>query len=393
MWSGFKVIFPNGGSFLDRKTVVFRKMTSQKDFPGVLEHLDLGPLRVKVEPVEDTPDRVDAVLQIHWAGSRDYDERRGRGEAGHWGQGESIGWFEVEFRQGRSLRDVRNAAWSLRDSLPHVPPDSRVHRILVMPYLNRASLGLLREMGVNGLDLCGNGVLQVGERWFYQHGSPNRYSARRSRAPYRGKSALVARALLLRPEYGSVGEVREEIERRGGSVSMGQVSKVLSALEDDLVIRKRGHEVRLLQPKKLLDALVDAYKTPVATSTLEAKAELDPGFLRHLRERAQRAGARIVGVDPQRYVIAPQSRDRLEVYVEPGVGDLTDAFDLEPVSRFATLAVHAVAEPGVYFDPVVDGGFEWVPPLEVYLQLMQGGKREQEIASNLRPSILDTHSL
>ncbi|WP_412068594.1 hypothetical protein [Rubrivirga sp. IMCC43871] len=185
--------------------------------------------------------------------------------------------------------------------------------------------------------------------------------------------------------------MREEIKYRGASISMSQVSKVLSVLEEDLVVRKRGHGVRLLQPKKLLDSLVDAYEVPKPTETFEANANLGPELLRRLRERAEEAGARIVGFDPQRYVIAPEARERLEVYVEPSIGsDLRDAFDLEPASRFANVVVRVVDEPGVFFDPEEADGFLWASSLEVYLQLMQGGKREKEIAGDLRESLLST---
>lgn len=366
-------------------------MASRKDISGLLEELDLGPLGVAVEGTEvvlEGGERADAVVRLMWdaASGRQLEESRGPAER-EWTPG---GWseaFEVVFKTGRSLRDVRNAAWYVRDASRR--PGGVLRRLLVMPYLSRAALGLLREMGVDGLDLCGNGVVQGSGWWFYQQGNPNRYSKQRSRAPYRGKSALVGRALLLRPQYEAIGDVQEEVQRRGASISLSQVSKVLSALEDDLVIRKRGNGVQLLQPSKLLDSLADAYAVPEPTQTLEAKAELGQDLFRHLRDQAGQAGARIVGVDAQRYVAAPQSRERMEVYVEPSIGaDLSEAFGLIPASRFATLVVHVTDEPGVYFDPVESGGFGWAPPLEVYLQLMQGGKREKEIAGDLRASLL-----
>ena len=365
-------------------------MASQTDFPDVLERLDLGPLRVEVERLPDLPDRADAVLRLQWMGPSDQWDHPGRRRGGsvhHWD--DQPRWYAAEFRKGRALREVRNAAWQVLDHTYSPSPDPEERRLLVMPYLNKASLGVLQEMGVSGLDLCGNGIVQGDGWWFYQHGNPNRYSKQRSRAPYRGKSALVGRALMLRPWYETVGEIQEEIEERGASISLSQVSKVLSALEDDLVIRKKGHGVRLLQPKKLLDSLVDAYKVPEPSATLETSVPLQPDLFAHLSERAREAGARIVGFDPQRYVIAPEARERMEVYVEPSIGpDLPDALGLDRVSRFSNLVVRVVDEPGVYFDSVEDDDFHWAPPLEVYLQLMQGGKREKEIAADLRGDLL-----
>lgn len=345
-------------------------MNAAPDFPAALLDLDLGPLEVEVEAAR--PARgLDASLTLRW--------------------GSEAEPFAVAFRQARALRDVRNAAWQVRERAA----ETRRQALLVVPYLNDDALAFLQAEGVSGLDLSGNGVVEVPGRWrFFQRGFPSRFpTQRKSRSPYQGKSALVGRVLLARPTYGSVSEVQEEIERRGGTLSLSQVSKVLIALEDDLVIRKTrdgtSEGIRLLQPKKLLDALAEAYRLPKPARTLETKAELGPQLFDRLTARADEAGARIAGFEPQRYVIAPQSRERLTVYVESAVGsDLASVFELDPVARFSNLEIRVVDEPGVYFDLEEDRGFRWCPPLEVYLQFMQGGKREQETALQLRDDLL-----
>ncbi len=337
-------------------------------FPDAFDALDFGPVTVEAEPGGPRGD-VDLLLR--------------------WGN-ESERFLGV-YRQVRALRDVQSAAWQVRQRAA----ETGDRPLLVVPYLSDDALGLLQSEGVGGIDLCGNAVVEVPGRWrLYQRGFPNRFpSQRKARSPYQGKSALVGRALLSRPEYATIGEVQAEVERRGGSLSYSQVAKVVGALADDLVVRKEregtSEGVRLLQPAKLLGALVEGYGVPEASAVLEARAELGPETFERLTAQADAAGARIVGFDPQRYVIAPQSRERLEVYVEPGIGpDLRDVLGLAPVSRFSNLVVRVVDEPGVYFDPVEADGLRWAPPLEVYLQLMQGGKREKEIAGDLREGLL-----
>lgn len=343
-------------------------MEERPDIADALADVELGPLRVKLD---QAPDGSVPTAVVEW--------------------GPHIERFAAEMKWARSLGEVQGAAWQAQryaERLGLLP-------LVIVPYLSERSLGVLREEGVNGIDLSGNGTIEIpGQWWFYQKGNPNRYPRkRRSRATYRGKSALVGRVLLIRPRYEAVGEVQEEIEHRGGVISLSQVSKVLSALEDDLVIRKTGEGIRLLQPKKLLDALAEGYRLPKPTQTLETKAELGPQLFDRLTARAAEAGARIAGFEPQRYVIAPQSRERLTVYVEPAVGsDLASVFELDPVSRFSNLDIRVIDEPGVYFDLEEDHGFRWCPPLEVYLQFMQSGKREQEIAQDLRPRLLDPAS-
>ncbi len=343
---------------------------TQPTFPDSLRSLDLGPLAVEVKR-NDPEASADARLRLTW--------------------GDASETFAVTYRQARVLRDLRNAVWQIRER----SEAGGGWPLLVVPYLNDDALAFLQREGVSGMDLCGNAAVEVPGRWrLFQRGFPNRFpSQRTSKSPYQGKSALVGRALLNRPEYGTIGEVQEEVERRGGSLSYSQVAKVVGALADDLIIRKErkgtSEGVRLLQPKKLLDALVEGYQTPEASAMLEAKAELAPDLYKRLSALADAVGARIVGFDPQRYVIAPQARERLEVYVEPSVGtDLREALGLEYAPRFANLVVRAVDDPGVFFDPVEADSFRWAPPLEVYLQLMQGGKREKEIAAALRERLL-----
>jgi len=319
--------------------------------------------------------RVDAYLTMRW--------------------GDDYQRFAVEFKQARVLRDLRNAVWQARKSAE----DTGRQMLIVVPYLNDQALALLRDERVSGLDLSGNGIIEVPGRWrFFQRGFQSRFpTQRQSRAPYKGKSALVGRTFLVRPRFEAVIEVQEEIERRGGTLSLSQVSKVLSALQDDLVIRKTKDEIRLLQPAKLLDALVEGYRRPKPKMTLEAKAVLGSTFYAGLLARAEALRMRLVGYDPQRYVVAPETHERLVVYVENWAGldsgwssgkVLAKALALEPAPRFGNVVIQTVDEPGVFFDARESDGLRYCPPLEVYLQLMQGGKREQETASQLREQLV-----
>lgn len=162
-------------------------------------------------------------------------------------------------------------------------------------------------------------------------------------------------------------------------------------MEDDLVVARKPDEIRLSQPSKLLDALVSGYTRPKPSMIVEAKATLDPGFFANLLNRADALGIRIAGFDPQRYAVAPAARERLRIYVEPSAeSDLVDAFGIVPAPRFANVAFRVADDPGVYFDLLEADGFRWCPSLQVYLELMQSGKREKEIARQLRDDLLES---
>jgi hypothetical protein len=147
--------------------------------------------------------------------------------------------------------------------------------------------------------------------------------------------------------------------------------------------------VRLIQPNRLLDALVNAYRRPPVIEEVNLKAILDSELFSELEGKATAATARIAGYDPARYVIAPEPGERLVVYVEPrGFSKVSSPSRTEPSRRFPNLTIRASDESGVFFDTSRGDGFEWCSPIEVYLQLMQGGKREQETAAPLREEIL-----
>src|SRR4029078_6306480 len=124
--------------------------------------------------------------------------------------------------------------------------------MVILPYLSDDRLRELDAARVSGLDLCGNGVIIIPKDLLvYRTGAPNRFT---TSAPikniYRGTSSLVARTFLLRPQYPSLSELQAEIERRGGRVSLPTVSKVVSGLEDDLIVGRNDSALRLLQPDK-----------------------------------------------------------------------------------------------------------------------------------------------
>lgn len=344
-----------------------RKIDTELTFTETLSGLDLGPLRVEFDEIEP-PGGADAYLTLVW------EEERAP--------------FVAEFKNARDLRTLQYAVGQAR----RWAEDSEREPLIVVPYLNDSWLSFLRSERVSGIDLSGNGWVQVRARWnWFQRGFPNRFpEGRRTRAPYRGRSALVGRVLLSRPRFETISEVREEIQRRDGCLSLGQVSKVLAALEDDLIVRKGDDGVRLIQPDRLLDSLVDSYRPPIVLQEVNLKADLGPGLFASLMSRAEAARARIAGYEPGRYAIAPEAGERLLVYVEArGFSSVAGISQAERSRRFANLSIRATNEPLVFFDTEEESGFKWCSFLETYLQLMQGGKREQETAAQLREEILD----
>lgn len=341
-------------------------MASQFAFPEALLDLDLGPLTVRIEEIQP-PGGADAFLSLGW-------------------EGDDVP-FAAEYKDVRDLRTLRSASVQAR----RWAAESARQPLVVVPYLSDDWLAYLRAERMNGIDLSGNGCICVPKRWsWFQKGSQNRFrQATRSREPYRGKSALVGRVLLSQPRFRNLADLQSEIQRRQGSLSLGQISKVLTALQEDLVVEKADNGVRLVAPERLLDSLVDGYGPPTAVQQVDLKADVGPELFATIVAGASQAKARVAGYDPARFVIAPEPYERIVVYIEPrGFTNVSLMFQSEVSRRFANISLRAVEDPTVFFDTVEEGGFRWCSRLETYLQLMQGGKREQEVAGPLRVQIL-----
>lgn len=345
-------------------------MFSELEILDALRQTDFGPIKLEIEQREVATTgtkKVDAFVVLWW--------------------GSESKKFVAEVKKARSMRDIRNSVWQLglhKDQTGRNP-------LLIVPYLTDAALKYLKEEKVSALDLSGNGIIEVGETWrFYQRGFKNKYRTNlRSKDPYRGKSGLVGRLFLSKPTFTSVGEIKDEIENRGGRLSMSQVSKVLKAMEEDLVIRRSVEEITLIQPQKLLDQLVEGYTKPKSLKTLKANETLNQKLFDKLNNRAKAAGARIVAYDARRYVVAPESRDYLLLYVNTlQADDLADIFQVSPVDRFENIVIQSVNDSPFFFNTDRDNDFNWCSKLETYLRLTNGGKRERESAEQLREEIL-----
>lgn len=292
--------------------------------------------------------------------------------------------FVVEFK-GQSapsylagaIEQVRTYSAARPDLLP----------LVIVPYLGPKALERLIAAGVSGLDLCGNGVVNVPGEWFvFRTGEKNRFpTSLPIKNVYRGTSSIVARVFLSRPNYKSVNKVRDEILKRKGDVSLSTVSKVLKALEEDLIVA-RNDEIRLLQPERLLDQLRDNYRRP-ETKRRQGKVKDIQNLIAQAAEVAEKSKILIAGRTQIPYVILPSSNNMLSLYVS-SAAPFQREFGFEETSRFPDVEFLETDDPTVYFDRRTIGPIPCISPLQAYLELSKGGKREQESAEPLRGDIL-----
>jgi hypothetical protein len=208
---------------------------------------------------------------------------------------------------------------------------------------------------------------------------------------------MVARVFLSCPAYKTVQEICSEINRRNVLVdrwkkrpmSLSTVSKSLKTLEDDLIIDRKGM-IRLLQPDRLLEKLSQNYAAPNIKAGIRLKVQAEGETLRRLLRRQSQeldvpivaAGASSVG----QYAVM-QRGDLLSVYC-PSLEMLAEWLPGSRTDRFPNLEIIETDDETVYFDARKDEEFRWASPVQVYLELMAGDKRDKETAEQIRSLIL-----
>ncbi|MDQ3174312.1 MAG: hypothetical protein M3Q91_11490 [Acidobacteriota bacterium] len=346
-------------------------MTESEILTRIAEKPDFPPLRGTIEEfnpilfLNSGEKSADLVLALEWENQR----RK----------------FVVEFK-GQSAPSYLAGAIEQVRAYTAARPD--LLPLVIVPYLGPKSLERLIAAGVSGLDLCGNGVINIPGEWFvFRTGEKNRFpSSLPIKNIYRGASSIVARVFLLRPNYKSVSEVRDEILRRKADISPSTVSKVLKALQEDLMI-SRNDEIRLLRPEQLLEQLQNNYRRPRTKPRLQGRINNVGDLLTTAEKVADINQALIARRSQTPYVVLPSSNEITSLYVSSSTPFLKE-FEFEETSRFPNVEFLETDDPTVYFDRRETGPIPIISPLEAYLELSKGGKREQEAAEPLHADIL-----
>ncbi|MBS3821952.1 MAG: hypothetical protein KGY81_09355 [Phycisphaerae bacterium] len=323
----------------------------------------LDPLSIEVIAPND-PVGADAVVDVSW---EDQTQR-----------------FVVETRRDARPRTLQLAVDTARryaDAVPAARP------MVVVPYLSDEKIDSLREQQVSALDCCGNGVVIVPGRWLVcQKGNANKYPERTPiGSAYRGDSSLVARALLLKPQFNAVGDIAEYIAARNGSLAISTVSKMLRRLEDDLVIeRPDRNTVRLIQPQRLLDQLVDEYEPPTVRETWVGKIDLPEDELtRRFASLADDGGLVRSGASSAGYYAAFAGEPVLEFYCRRRPDEFLTQLGAptEQTQYFPNVRLLQTDDQRVYFDRRDN---LIASPIQTWLETATGDKRQKDAAEQLR---------
>jgi hypothetical protein len=366
--------------FLIKKMDKNRKMPTEKEMVEQLRRgrVLLPPLSFRLlesQPKAGGNRRLDTIVEASWRNSR--------------------AKFAVECKSISTPKAFQDGLNLLKSS--SLPKGCRP--MLIMPFLREQQLLELEREGINGIDLCGNGVVIVpGLFAVFRSGEKNRFS---SSAPikniYRKNSSMVGRVFLVRPIYDTVQEICSEINRRNMLVSrwdkrpmsLSTVSKSLKALEEDLIV-ERKNIIRLIQADKLLEKLSDNYTPPKIKERVRLKvSEESETIWEILRKRSQELSLPIVaaGTSSVGQYAVMQRGDVLSVYC-PDLEMLLERLPGSQADRFPNLELIETEDETVYFDARQEGNSWWASPVQVYLELMTGDKRDRETAEQVKSFLL-----
>ncbi len=285
--------------------------------------------------------------------------------------------------------------WTTRSfeaTLEHLNPAPSALPMVLLPYLSDEKLNALAVAKVSGLDLCGNALILVPRHWLLRYsGRPNRFkNPQPLKDPYRGKSAMIARALLERPAFYTVQELHRYIVERGGELSQPLVSRALEQLRKDAIVGSKGsYRVYLLQPERLLERLAEGWRRVQAKTLWRGRvkhSELLPTLFAAAQQGVQVA---MTGAgSASRYTSNLTSSKLIQLYanqVEPLLRGL-EAFPDDP---FPNLELCSPPDPAVFFDLQPDpNGVQWASELQTYLELYSWQVRQNELAARLRADLL-----
>jgi len=296
--------------------------------------------------------------------------------------------FLAETMSLATPRNLSLATQQIKNSILSLGNDW--HPMIIAPYLSPERLDELQKTAISGLDLCGNCMITVpGSLFVLRTGKPNAYPQSSTLVnPYTGRSSLVCRTFLSHPEWKSLKALVQSINGKYGSISMGQASKALDILCEELIIAKNPGSIKLVEAQRLLDNLARNFKKLKAISVQSLR--LGEGL--NWQKCLNRGGLNWVvsGETSARHFSSIGESGPWKVYVS----DMSKALEnlgntIENVSHFADLELTYTNNPCVYFDASQDSdGIIWASEIQAFLELMTGDARQREVAQSLRKKIL-----
>lgn len=263
--------------------------------------------------------------------------------------------------------------------------------MIVAPYLTPKVRQQIADGGCGYLDFAGNARLAFGDVYIeLETAAIPKAAARELRSLFSPRSALVLRALLshdTRPW--KLVELSKET-----TVSLGQVSNVVKALEERNLVRRAEGGIVLVAGNDLIDEWRSRYRasqgeeltfyTPLHGNQLRDALALSTGVAWPSQGNAVLASFSAANL------LAPYTRNQNTfIYADMAcVHDLQERLQLREVAEGGNVLITVPIDDGVFYQAEKQGrGPYHTSPIQTYLDLSVAGDRGQEAAQFLRDRI------
>jgi hypothetical protein len=297
--------------------------------------------------------------------------------------------FNVECKTRSTKDDFRQATQQAADNAKRLG----CHPLIFLPYLSPDRIAELESMAVSGIDLCGNGIVYVPNRiCVVRTGQPNLYPDSRPVAnPFRGRSGLVARMLIGKPNWETLSELTEAIENHAQlkGPSLSQVSKTVSAYAEELLVLKDGNTIRLADPIRMLDQLGKNWRLNPSGRNRFYRSSKGPLKLSELSNSTRLAWSLTGESSATRYCTIAQGGPMKVVVSDLKLAESLLSLTPESVPSFADIVLIETQDDAAFFANEQDeDGVRYASRIQTWLELNAGDARQRETAKDLYQSII-----
>ncbi|MDA8024939.1 MAG: type IV toxin-antitoxin system AbiEi family antitoxin [Actinomycetota bacterium] len=284
----------------------------------------------------------------------------------------------IEVKSSGGPGQITSAAQQLR-----ALQDKRAIPLLVVPFMSSAGAQAADREQLNWIDLSGNGRVRTADLYVWVQGRPNELRTKgRPSSPFAPKSARITRTLLLEPKHWW----RQRSLVHATGLDDGSVSRVVRRLEDEMLLERRGLELRPRDPAVLLDAWAQDYrfdKHDIVTGHLSGSGiELSSKIAKQLHGLGVhhaftgRAAA---------WALDRFAQFRLStVYIDADLQEIAEKLGMRLDARGANVQIVRPNDSGVFAEEADYGGVRCVSPVQVYLDLLHLPERSTEAAEHVR---------
>ena len=376
--------FLNMSYFPGENTTLNRKPPAEQDFIKMLTHgggeVDLPPVKLTLdaemtEAIHNIHQRIDGVIKAKW------------------GDKEALFVFEYKGASTPRIQEMVVAQVRSYSKLLGLPP------MIIVPHLSEEALRELDRSEMSGVDLCGNGLLITDDFRYWRSGQPNRYKDTRPiRNPFSSDSSIFARCFLLRGYFSSLMELGQFAQKHtfepypaftSKALTQGTASKVIQTLIGQLVVRKVGNGLELLDRKRLLTLLRRGYRRNELPRVIGSSLLSPEKIWEILKNERTHGSLRAVttGLSSAGHYKALSGVGRLALYVDD-LNAATASLQIQAGKAFANIELLEDRKNVVYFDAREEGDRLWASPIQTWMELTTGGPREQEAAEEIERMLL-----